>query len=281
MLSDCAELAAHMEHNTGSVEIFNGESIDRIFFPIPSSIGQLPNETRLEMNEKLYDISRTTPEQKSAEFAGRVKQVSSYLTDILECSADPRRRWTVMYTNEFRRISFYITMIILFLVYLFYGQFEKPWEEYRVADKVVFALGLLHCFLTFLRCVAHLILHRKLETNPDVGSAFSTPSDATKTKADKRAEAELDLILAYLRDSGESMSELMWKLDTSGDGQLDAQELVHGLRKLGINLPSFDSIMHVFDPDGPSPRFLRMPLLCSSLRTEPTTWLAVTPRLVR
>ena len=77
-----------MEHNTGSVEILNGENIDRIFFPIPSSIGQIPNETQLEMREKLDDITRTTPEQKSTEFAGRVKQVSSYLTDLLECRSE-------------------------------------------------------------------------------------------------------------------------------------------------------------------------------------------------
>jgi hypothetical protein len=104
-----------------------------------------------------------------------------------------------MYTNEFRRLSFYSTMVILLLVYLFYGHLEKPWEENPSVKVAVFALGLLHCFLTLLRCIAHFILHRKLEKHPDVAPTFSTlvEGDAPKAKADQCAEEELDLILAY------------------------------------------------------------------------------------
>jgi hypothetical protein len=274
LFSDCPELEAYMMRDTGAVEILNDGLIQRIFFPIPSNVYQLPRRLQQSMQLTLADISRDAPEQKSKDLAVRIKQVAQQLRSLLECISDTRRSWAIRYTSNIEAMCSSLTILILFLVYLFYGSLDDPWagglgHRHQSVQHVVRALGALHCALGILRVIAYIVMHRSAVVADVDKEQFMRHSLAlratiapfakdTQSAHHHLADKAMDLILEYIQNSGASMAEVMWQLDKSGDGQLDVQELCRGLAQLGVNLDKslFPHIMQIFDPDGAGPSHL-------------------------
>jgi hypothetical protein len=143
-----------------SVEIKQGSHCFLIHFKVNSECGKLMNNDVFtnRLNEYIENIPRDNPEEKAYTLLVNMRKLlveAEHLTALID---HPQYSQFIKNQRLMMSIPFNLSLLIVFVLILFYGGVQNPWHGYSVMAHITKALTAVHVLATACQTSCYFII---------------------------------------------------------------------------------------------------------------------------